>query len=280
MNGLVTPFHSLSRCSGKHRAGVSGRSIVSLTIVSSTSDCIFLLNGAVNVVLFCTIRRVIPVREVTAALFTGKIFRTQEKSSGGTTWCIGSMETGEKRISADLSLPTSDDHFILRQPKFEIVTPPPAVLSAHTVPSVTAQTAQPAPTIRAEVIVHADSPKRPIPRTRSTSRPLPREPSICSDNSEGYDRSSTFSRSIRRLPPIPRGPRSVALPSVIEKRETSPPPYLPATAHGRQYSVSNSAPFHSHSPSLHSVASDMSGSTLFGSTDRDGSKDDDFPSQK
>lgn len=193
------------------------------------------------------------------------------------------METGEKRISADLSLPTSDDHFILRQPKFEIVTPPPpAVLSVHTVPLVTALTTQLSPSMKAEVIVHADSPQRPIPRTRSTSRPLPREPSICSDDSEGYDRSPTSSRqsSIRRLPPIPRGRRSVALPSVIEKREISPPPYFPATAHDRQYSVSNSAPSHSHSLSLDSVASDMSGSTLFGSTDRDGSKDDDFPSQK
>ena len=232
--------------------------------------------------LFCTIRRVIPVREVAAALFTGKIFRAQEKSSAETTWCIGSMETGEKRIPADLSLPTSDDYFVLRQPKFEIVTPPPAVLPAYTVPSVTAQITQLTPTFRTEVVVHADSPQPPIPRTRSNSRPLPREPSICSDGGEGYDRSSSFSRQslVRRLPPIPRGPQSTTLPSVIEKKETPPPPYLPAIAHGRQYSVSSSAPSHNHSSSLDSVTSDISGSTLFGSTDRDGPKDDDFPSQK
>lgn len=174
------------------------------------------------------------------------------------------MEAGEKRISADLPLPANIDYFVLRQPEFEIDTPPPpAVLPAHTVPSVTVQTTQLAPTFRAEVVVHADPPQRPIPRTRSISRPLPREPSICSDDVEGSDRSSSFSRqsSIRRLPSIPRGPRSAALPSVIEKRETPPPPYLPAVAHSRRYSVSGPTPSHSHSSSIDSVASDISGST-------------------
>jgi hypothetical protein len=253
---------------------ISDRSVVSLTFVTSTSDSTFLLNGVVNVVLFCTIRRVIPVKEVAAALFTGKIFRAQEKSSGETTWCIGSMEAGEKRTSADLSLPTSNDHFVLRQPKFEIITPPPAVHCAHTI--------QPVPVIRTEAVFHADAPQSPVSGATSISRPLPREPSICSDDGEGCDRSSSFSRqsSIRRLPPVPHGPQSTVLPSVIEKRETPPPPYLPAKAHSRQHVGSSSAPSHSRSPSRDSVASDMSGSTLFGSTDRGGPKDGDFPSQR
>jgi len=194
------------------------------------------------------------------------------------------MEVGEKRISADLPLPVNEDYFVLCQPKFEIVKPPPpAVLFAHTVPSVTvkATPTQLAPTIGAGAVTHAVPPQRPIPRTRSISRPLPREPSICSDDVEGSDRSS-FSRqnSIRRLPSLPRSPRSAALPSVIEKRETPPPPYLPAAAHSRQRSLSSPTPSHSHSSSLDSVASDISGSTLFGSTERDGPTDDDFPSQK
>lgn len=278
MNGLVAPFHSPSRCSGKYRIGVSSRSIISLTLVSSTSDSIFLLNGAVNVVLFCTIRRVIPVREVAAALFTGKIFRTQEKPSAETIWCIDSMETGEECISADLSLPTSDDHFVLRQPKFEIVTSPSGVLHAHPVPSLTTQLA---PMKRTEDVVHADSSQRPDPKTGLISRPLTREPSICSDGGEGHDRSSSFSQSsVRRLPPLPSSPRSAALPSAIKKQETPPPPYLPTTAYSRQCSVSSSPLPHTHSSSLDSVVSDISGSTLFGSTDRDGPKNYDFPSQK
>lgn len=100
-----------------------GPYLVRLPLFLPTSDSIFLLSGVVEVVLFCTIRRVIPVKEVAKEFFTGQIFRTQEESPGDTAWCIGSLETGEKCISDDkLSLPVNDDYSALRQPKFEIVT--------------------------------------------------------------------------------------------------------------------------------------------------------------
>ncbi|KAF9653007.1 hypothetical protein BDM02DRAFT_3183333 [Thelephora ganbajun] len=249
-------------------------------------DSIFLLGGVINVVLFCTIRRVIPIKEVAVALFTGKAFRKQEVSSTDTTWCIGSLKADEERISTNLSLPTNDDYFILRQPKFEIVTPLPAVLPDKTATPMTAQFIQPVPMFGTEAVVHADpSPRSPIPRTRSISRrPLPVEPSIYSEDSEEYDRSSSFSRqsSIRRLPPIPQGSRPAALPPIVEKRDSPPPSYRSITTHTRQCSASSSVPSHSHSASLDSVTSgsSISGSTLLGSADKDSSKDDDFPSQK
>ena len=182
--------------------------------------------------------------------------------------------------------PANDDYFILRQPKFEIITPPQAVLPDHAIPPVTVQTTRLTPTIRTEVVVHADSPQYPIPRTRLNLRPLPREPSTYSDG-EGYGRSSSFSRpsSMRRLPPVPRGPRPTVLPSVVEERGNLPPPYPPVTAHYSRYSVSSSVPSHSYSTSIDSTASGpslMSGSALLGSTSK-GSlklKDDDFQSEK
>jgi len=85
-NGLVTTFHFPSRYSGGHRVVISGKSAVSLTLVSSTSDSIFLLNGAVNVLLFCTIRRVIPVREVATALFAGKINHLRKPPGASVPW--------------------------------------------------------------------------------------------------------------------------------------------------------------------------------------------------
>ena len=217
-------------------------------------------------VLFCTIRRVIPIREVTTALFTGKVFQPQEKSPTDSTWCIGTLETGEECDSTDISLPPDNDYFALRQPKFEIVVPPLTVLPDQAVTLTTTQTTQVAPTHRAEIVVHVNLPRTPIPRTKSIPRkPLPREPSICDEDNEGYDRSSSFScqKPIRRLPPIPHRSRPVA---------STPPPYRSAATHSRQYSVSRFVPSHSHSRSLDSVVSDtplMSGLTMFGSTIRD-----------
>lgn len=202
--------------------------------------------------------------------FTGKAFRSQGASSTDTTWCIGCAENGEKeRISADLSLATNDDCFILRQPKFEIVTPPAAVLRDRPVTSTTVQTAQVIPTHGMDAAVRVDLPRTPIQRTRPAQRkPLPREPSALSEDGEGYVRSSSSSyrSSIRRLPPIPQSPRPAALPSVVEEREILPPSYRSVTTHSRRYSVLRSIPSHSHSGSLDSVASDvslMSGSTQF-----------------
>ena len=208
-----------------------------LTSVSSISDSIFLLGGVVNVILFCTIRRVIPIGEVAMGLFTGKVFRSQEVSSGETTWCIGSMETGEKeRISANLSLVTSDDCFILRQPKFEIVTPPPIALPDKTMIPTAARTAQTIRTCGLDAAARVGPQELPIPRTRSTQRrPLPREPSIRGEDGEGSDRSSSSHRSsIRRLPPIPQSPQPAALLSIVEGRGTPHPPYCSTSTRGGQ----------------------------------------------
>jgi len=239
--------------------------------VSSTSDSIFLLGGVFNVVLFCTIRRVTPIREVATALFTGRVFQKQEKS-------LTDMGTGEKRISADLS----NDYFALRQPKVEIVAPPPAVLHDNTLTSTTTQAAQLTPAIGTEGVVHANSPQPP--RTRSIPRkPLPREPSIYGEGGEGYDRSPLPRQSlIRRLPSIPRGSRPGPLPSVAEKWESPPPPHRSSTPHSEQYSFLSSVPSHGHSGSLDSVASDLSllsGSVSFGPTDGDNLKGDGSPVQ-
>ena len=221
------------------------------------------------------------------ALFTGKIFQPQEVSSTDTTtWCIGTMEIGEKdRISADLSLPTNNDYFALRQPKFEIVTPPPVVLSDQIAGSTTVRTGQVVPTDGTNVVVHADFSITPIPRTRSVQRkPLPTEPLIYSGGREEYNRfsSSSHQSSIRRLPPIPRGPRPVTLLSFMEEQETPPPSYRSTRTHGRRRSVSNSVPSHNYSGSLDSVVSDVSlvsGSTLSGSARGDSLSDDSFPGQ-
>jgi len=247
-------------------------------------DSIFLLGGVVNVVLFCTIRKVIPIREVTTALFTGKVFQTQEKSPTDSTWFIGSMETGEKRFTIDLSPPASNDIFVLRQPKFDIITPPPAVLPDEGAIPTTAQTAHLNATTGRWVMVRANSPEISIAGTRTIPRgSLPRESSIYSKDGGGYDRSSSFSHqsSIRRLPPIPRGPQSTALPPVIETQRTLPPSSLPVTSHSREYSVSRSAPSHTHSRSFDSVASVswMSDSTLLGPAGGDGLKGDDSSDQ-
>ncbi|KAF9792980.1 hypothetical protein BJ322DRAFT_91315 [Thelephora terrestris] len=208
-------------------------------------DSIFLLGGVVDVVLFCTIRRVIPVKEVAKALFTGQIFRTGENPPTDSTWFIGTLEAGGNDIADDLSLPVDDNYFVLRQPKFEIVTlPPPAVLSNGPVmPRASKQTARLSLTVNTEAVVHTDT-RSPLPRTRSIPRkPLPRDV---------YDRSPSVFRqgSTRKLPPVPQGPRAPTLPSVIERRETPPPPYRPITAHNHRPSASRSVSSHSHSNSL------------------------------
>lgn len=251
---------------------------VSLTPISPTSDSIFLLSGVVDVVLFCTIRRVIPVKEVAKALFTGRIFHTKEDSSGDTTWCVGSLETGEKCTS---DAPVDDDYFVLRQPKFEIVAPPPAVLPKKIVmPTTPRQIAQLSLTVSKEVAFHP-GPQPPSLRTaRSIPRkPLPREYSAHSEDveSHGHGHSSVSRQgSARRLPPIPGGPRTPTFPTVVEKWETSPPPCRPTTTVGRQSSASRSLPSQSRSGSLDSAVSDsslISGSTVFGSTDNGSLKD-------
>lgn len=237
-------------------------------------DSIFLLAGVVDVVLFCTIRRVIPVKQVTKALFTGRIFQKQENAVGDETWFIGTLETGEKGVSRNLSVPTTDDYFVLRQPKFEIVTPPPAVLREKKALSVALR---PSLTVNTSVFVHAD-PQPPLPKLKTIPRkPLP---SIYSEDDKTLGRTpSTVSRqgSIRRLPPIPQGLKTATLPSVSEKWESAPPPYCPTPTVSRRPSVSSPASSHSHSESLDSVGSDtsfMSGSTLFGHIDGSGSKED------
>lgn len=258
--------------------------VVWLTLVSPTSDAIFLLGGVVDVVLFCVIRRVIPVKEVAKALFTGQIFRTQENSPTDSTWFIGTMEIMEDGISDDLSLPIDDDHFVFRQPKSEILTlPPPAVLPIKFVtPTASKQMARPPITISTEAVFYLD-PRSPPPKVKLIPRkPSPRE-SVYSGDGKGRDRSSSISRqgSTRKLPPIPQGPRAAALPSVVQRQETPPPPYRPTTAHNNKSSVSRSVPSHSHSNSLDSIASDsslISGSTLLGSTGKGSIKDDDSPS--
>ena len=210
---------------------------------SSTSDSIFLLGGIVNVVLFCTIRRVIPVKEVLVGILTGKAFRKRLDEPPDTTWCIGTMEAGEKNITDDVAIVASDDYFALRQPKFEIVNPPDQAVAA-----TTPQTAQKVPTPRTN-FVPADLPSV-IPRS---TKPLPTAPSIYSED-EGSDHGSSFSRqsSFRRLPPVPQGPRSAPLLPVSERRESPPPPYRPDSSQHR-YSISGT---HSHTGSFDSVISD------------------------
>jgi len=214
-------------------------------------DSVFLMSGMVNVLLFCTIRRVIPIKEVTIGLVTGRIFRQKEKPQTEATWFAGSIEDGEKPESVSIVPAATEDAFLLRQPKFEIIIPPQAVLPNHESP----------------------------PRTTSFSRPSPEEPSIYGDGDERHDPSS-FSRDrfIRKLPPVPRVPRPGALPSIAEGGESPLAPYCPATTRGGQYSVSRSAPAHSHSLSLDSTASDttaISGPILFGPAGGDDLGDND-----
>jgi len=205
--------------------------------------------------LFCMIRRVVPVREVATALFTGRIFRMKDEVPEDVTWFIGSMEVGEKRLSVGHSLPADNDYFALRQPKFEIVNPPPTTVRIET-----------------EIVhVHSDPSQGPILRDGTIARdPLPSEPPIYGKDGGGRDRSFSLSPidSTRRFPPIPRPPQPAVLPTVNERWETPPPPYRPdASTNIKEYSVSRAVPSHSHAESFDSVASEgswMSGSTLLG----------------
>lgn len=243
-------------------------------------DSIFLLSGVVDVVLFCTIRRVIPVKEVAKALFTGQVFRARESSPTDLTWFIGSLEAGEKCPSDDPSLQADDDIFILRQPKFEIVAPPQAVHSGKTVMSMAQRQTMRLPlAINTEVVSHTD-PQPPRPKTRTVSRKLlPREHSIHSDDGKDQDRPSPIPRqgSIRKLPPIPQGYRATTLPPVSENQGNPPPHYRPTMTNNDQSSVTRPVPSRSRSESIGSTVSDtslISGSTLLGSADNDGLKDD------
>ena len=229
-----------------------------VSLMSPHSDSIFLLSGVVDVVLFCTIRRVIPVKEVAIALFTGRIFRAQEESHGDTTWCIGSLETGQKCISdSELSLPVNDNDFMLRQPKFENVTPPPAALLD-------------------KIVIPPPRRARSIPR-----KPLPREYLIPNEDADGHDHSPIPRQGLaRRLPPIPQRPRTPVLPSVVEIRGTPPPPYRPITTLHRQSQASRSVSSHSRKGSLDSVTSDFSLITVLQSTDKGSLKDDGGPSSQ
>lgn len=218
----------------------SGRNPISLTLVSSTSDSVFLMSGMVNVLLFCTIQRVIPIKEVTIGLVTGRIFQRQEKSLTEASWFAGSIEDGEKPESITIVPAATEDSFLLRQPKFEIIIPPQAVLPNHESP----------------------------PRTTSLLRPSLGEPAIYGDGDERCEPSS-FSRDrfIRKLPPIPRVPRPGALPPIAESEESPLAPYCPAATRGGQHSVSKSARAHNHSLSIDSTTSDttkISGPILFG----------------
>ena len=200
--------------------------------------------------LFCSIRRVIPVREVLLGILTGKAFRKRVDEPQDTTWCIGTMEAAEKDIMPDVALAPNDDYFALRQPKFEIVAPPDQPVAA-----VTAQTAQKVPTPRTEDVVPTDPLRIAVPTSRS-AKPLPTAPSVYGE-SEGSDHSSSFSRqsSFRKLPPVPQGPRSAPLLPVSERRESPPPPYRPGSSQHR-YSISRTARSHSHTGSYDSVVSD------------------------
>jgi len=254
VSGPVTPFHSKSRCSGRHCVDVSGRTSFHLPPLSLTSDSIFLLGGVVNVVLFCTIRRVIPVKEVVKGIFTGKVFRKREDEPTDSTWCIGTLEVGEKD---DVSIVASDDYFALRQPKFEIITPPqvavPLPLPDQPVAEPTTQTAPTFPVPRTEDAISMDAPK--IPPLRIHRKPLPIEPSIHDEEGDGSDSHTSFSpqSSLRKLPTVP--PKSAPLRSITENGDSPPPPYLPGGSHHR-YSVSISARSHSYAGSYDSVVSD------------------------
>jgi hypothetical protein len=220
-------------------------------LVFSVHIWIFLLSGVVDVVPFCTIRRVLPVKEVARTLFTGRI-RAQVKSPGDTTWYIGSLEAGEKSVSdSDLSLPVNDDYFVLRLSKFEIVTPPPVVLPNKIVviPSAPWNVARLSFRVSTEVVVRSGPWSPPPRRTRSIPwGPLPHEYPIHDEDAEGHGHSPIPHQGpARRLPPIPQGPQTPILSSVVEKRETPPPPCRPITTLGRQSPASRSVSSHNHS---------------------------------
>jgi len=250
-SGPVTPSRSKSRCSGRRFCAHPQSGLVSLTPTLSTSDSIFLLGGFVNVVLFCTIRRVIPVKEVLAGIFTGKVFRKRVDEPQDTTWCIGTMEAGEKDITSDIAVVANDDYFALRQPKFEIVAPPDQPVAV-----TTTQTAQKVLTLRTEGVVPTDPPAVAFRVSRLT-KPLPTAPSVQSEDSEGSRHDTSFSRqsSFRKLPPVPQGPRSAPLLPVSERRESPPPPYRPGSSQHR-CSISETVRTHSHIGSYDSVVSD------------------------
>lgn len=248
-------------------------------------DSIFLLAGVVDVVLFCTIRRVIPVKEVAKALFTGQVFRARESSPTDSTWFIGSLEAGEKCPPDDPAFQADDDVFILRQPKFEIVAPPQAIYSRGAVISMAQrQTARLSLTINTRPVAHTD-PQAPPPKIRMVSRkPLQREPPTYGEDGKVQDYPSPISRqsSIRKLPPIPQDSGATTLSSVSENRGDLPLPYHPTMTHDNQLQITRSVSSRSRPESPDSTVSDtslISGSTLLGSTDNDGLKNDEPPEQ-
>jgi len=226
--------------------------LVSFTPTLSTSDSIFLLNGFVNVVLFCTIRKVIPVKEVLIGVLTGKAFQKRVDEPEDPTWCIGTMEAGGKHDTLDIAIAADDDYFALRQPKFEIVAPPDQPVAVPTT-----QTAQNVLAPRTENVAPTDPPiiTVPVPRSR-LNKPLPTPPSVYSED-EGSDQGTSISRqsSFRKLPPVPKGPRSAPLLHVFGERESPPPPYWPSSSQ-RRHSISGAARTHSHTGSYDSVVSD------------------------
>ena len=204
--------------------------------------------------LFCTIRRVIPVRRVLVGLFTGKAFQKREAEPTDSTWCIGTLESGEKDVSTDVALLANDDYFALRQPEFEIVNPLSATPPDQAVATTAIQTAQTVAIPRSEDVVRTEFPKPTFPKSRlSPRKPLPIEPSMLSED-EGPDLRTSFARqsSCRRLPPIPL---TAPLPIFLNRRESPPPPHRPGSSHQR-YSVSGSAQTHSRTGSYDSVTSD------------------------
>jgi len=202
--------------------------------------------------LFCTIRRVIPVKEVMVGILTGKVFRKRVDDPSDSTWCIGTMETGEKGTIPDDPTLIEDDYFSHRQPRFEIVTPP----------QTTCRGAQTVPMPKTEADSPIDSPDT-IPKTRTTpGKPLPSGPSVYDDDGEWSGRGASFSyqNSLKDLPPVLQGPKSAPLPPVTEDRVLPPPQYRQDTSHHR-HSVSGSSRTSSHTGSLGSV---VSGAPLLG----------------
>lgn len=184
------------------------------------SDSIFLLAGVVDVVLFCTIRRVVPVKEVAKALFTGRVFRQHADSD--TSWCVGSLEIKEDDVPDDLeSFQTNDSHLASHQLKFVVVAPPITLPSSVVVPATESwQTAR-----RSLIVdtVHID-PRSPLLRAKSIPRkPLPRELSIYDEYGASRDCHSPIPE--KEYPPIPQGYQTGTLTSVAETREHLPPAY-------------------------------------------------------
>ena len=265
-----------------YRVGVSVQFYLAYSSLLN-SDSIFLLAGIVDVVLFCTIRRVIPIREVVKALFTGQVFRTREESPTETTWNVGSLESGKKCTSDGALLPANDGLFVFRQTKFDIINPSPALLPDRVArPMISHQTVRLSFPISTEV-VHTNPPS-PLPKARSIPRkPVPNESLIYSEEGESHDRTPSSSRqdSIRKPPPVLQGPRTVVLSPGLENRGT-PLPHHPTTSQSRRYSVSGSTPSHGHSDSPDPAATRLSipGSTLLGPTGGNSSETDYSSSKK